>query len=300
MEKIFQFLIFVVCYLTVAVEAIDLCKLFGICPQKNNNNNKGRQFPKLPPPKYVDGSQEWIEGVEGQIYHFAENANQMNWYDAEAYCESKGGFLAEPLKRSEHDFLAKEAQRYGADNNWWIGSRLAQNCNCRPNSNTRTANFQNGEFPAHLNSNSLKNRGDKIVKASCPAGYLSNCRENRWTWAFTGLPMSYSVWSSSTGEPNGNGQETCIVMWWEHDFKWADWGCEVNSFKSTKFKPLCQRDADDYDYYYGDDDEYIDPFAKGNDNDKAPINKDDDYDDDDGTDLIDLIDIRNRFVFNKR
>ena len=278
--------------------AIDLCLIFKNCHLQNvKHGNQARTEPGLPALRVDD---EWIEpdgGDLNQIYHFGKNAGGMDWFDADRYCESKGGFLAEPASALEQNFLAGQAEKIPAAN-WWIGLRETENCNCEASG--RTSAFDRGSttFEASLDFNSLRDENGGYVKTTCPSGYIPKCRGNVWKWAFSGQKMSYSDWNVATSEPNGD-TEHCTTLWAKNNYRWGDWPCKSTSDSTHPFKPVCQKsksfheDHDDYNY----DDDHAktpevsttttkkpiiviedNPNAKHNDDDSYEYDYDYDYD----------------------
>ena len=246
--------ILVVLLLAASASAVDLCIFFNTC-NKNNNNGNDRSFETIPA---VNVDSDWIEPGNGhslnnnQLYHFPSGGQAMDWYDANSYCERKGGFLAEPKTRAEHNFLKSQAKSKGNNANWWLGLREAQDCRCRQG---------RGDFEASLDSRSLTNRGQakSYVKSICPPTHALRCTGNTWKWAFSGQRLSgFTTWNGATGEPNGE-TEHCVTMWVKGDMNWGDWVCTVKQDGNHAFKPICQKekfndDDEDYgDYNYYDD-----------------------------------------------
>ncbi|TRY68397.1 hypothetical protein TCAL_14261 [Tigriopus californicus] len=248
---------------------IDLCILFNTCRDKR----PGRNFFQQSNP--VDRSGEtgaliidtdWIESEaikNDQLYHFASNAGPMDWFQASRYCESKGGFLAEPITTEEHQFLRGQARQY-PNVIWWIGLREAQNCRCQPPS--RTSN----PFIAKLDQSSLLDPNGGYVKSRCVDGFNLICSGVSWKWASSGTNVGATQWNPSTNEPNSN-LEHCVTLWARENYNWADWSCKVSTEGGQTFKPVCQKDKldhldyaeddyeDDYDYDYSDDNKDKEP-----------------------------------------
>ena len=69
-------------------------------------------------------SGQWIESnnlKNNLLYLFANDNGAKNWYDAERFCESNGGYLAEPYTSQEANFLRNYAAQQ-PQANWWIGN----------------------------------------------------------------------------------------------------------------------------------------------------------------------------------
>lgn len=209
----YHLVLFVLATLVSNSKAIDLCIFFGTCG--NNNPNNARSDNNLPIPDVNNLDSEWIEPSDSglrsnnQIYYFANNANAMNWYDADQYCIDKGGFLAEPMTSQENDFLKGYAKKY-SDINWWTGLREAENCRCQA-TDARTV-----EFDANIDYDSLTRRtANGFVKTKCPSigNYAKNCDGKVWIWSFSAIrASSFTDWNSDTDEPNGDG-EHCTALW---------------------------------------------------------------------------------------
>ena len=43
-----------------------------------------------------------------QVYHFATNAVEMSWYEADQYCLDLDAHLAEPISADENNFLKNQ------------------------------------------------------------------------------------------------------------------------------------------------------------------------------------------------
>ena len=46
--------------------------------------------------------------VLNQVYHFATNAVEMSWYEADQYCLDLDAHLAEPISADENNFLKNQ------------------------------------------------------------------------------------------------------------------------------------------------------------------------------------------------
>ena len=51
------------------------------------------------------------------MYHFATNAVEMSWYEADQYCLDLDAHLAEPISADENNFLKNQG---GSQVNWRI------------------------------------------------------------------------------------------------------------------------------------------------------------------------------------
>ena len=124
--------------INLQVPAIDLCFLVGTCGRNNQGGSGGAPAPEV---TFVEGkiflrsttqtakaiftnSGQWIESnnlKNNLVYLFANDNGAKNWYDAERFCESNGGYLAEPYTSQEADFLRNYAAQQ-PQANWWIGN----------------------------------------------------------------------------------------------------------------------------------------------------------------------------------
>lgn len=263
-------------WLSQAAHGIDLCIFFNTCNQATNNDNA--RSDSGPPATVVDG--DWVEAVgsnNGQVYHFAHNSANVNWYDADEYCSRKGGFLAEPLSEVENNFIKGQAGKY-PNINWWIGLRETEDCKCRA-TDARAA-----EFEASLDYNTLGDRSaNGYVKTRCPSvgTYQKVCTGKLWRWGYSAVRLLYSDWNRDTGEPNGD-QEHCVSLWVKAGYKWGDWHCNTNTDAGHGFKPICQKDKNADDVSEGDEDYDHNDDHTGNDdydNDDDDYGDEDDYDD---------------------
>ena len=107
--------------INLQVPTIDLCFLVGTCG-RNNQGGGGQPAPDV---SFVEG--QWVESNtlnNNLLYLFANDNGAKNWYDAERFCESNGGYLAEPYTTQEADFLRNYAAQQPKAN-WWIGKDIS-------------------------------------------------------------------------------------------------------------------------------------------------------------------------------
>ena len=97
MQVWFLFLLFI-----THCHAIFWC-LFVDCDDKGRSNDG-----------FIEVDQDWIqpENSEEILYHFPNEVNAMNWYEANDYCLDKGGYLAEPHNSEESGFLKNYASKF--------------------------------------------------------------------------------------------------------------------------------------------------------------------------------------------
>ena len=214
-------------------DAIFLC-LFIDC----NQNGSGRSNDG-----YIEIDQDWIQPENSDIlYHFADQENAMNWYEANDYCLDKGGYLAEPQTNEENEFLKNHVKTNFDNTNWWIGAREGENCKCSSNDGR-----SNG-FDATIDYKTLTGQkgSNGFVQTKCPRRYQKNCFGNIWLWSLSGTKLEFQDWNGQSGEPNGE-TEHCSALWLKGDFKWSDWLCQTTTDNDHLFKPICQKDLNDYD-----------------------------------------------------
>jgi hypothetical protein len=192
--------------------AIDLCIILGNCGQTQNNNNPFVVRSDDSGPNAVQVDSDWIEAegsTSNQVFHFAKNAGAMSWYEADAYCFDKGGFLAEPVSSAENDFLKGQARQH-PNTNWWTGLRGSEDCKC--SSNDARAAIQ---FEANIDYDTVTDSsGNGYIKTKCPSTgtWEKTCSHKVWRWSYSGVRMTFSDWNTASGEPNG-GNEHCVPLW---------------------------------------------------------------------------------------
>ena len=115
------------------------------------NENKERPLQKQKP---------WIFSTvdDRKVYHFPKDVKSMNWYEADNYCGEQGAFLAEPLSRSESDFLRDQANQL-PETNWWIGLRQFERCQCTSLEGQTIASFTNPDSLQFHTNNGLNGLG---------------------------------------------------------------------------------------------------------------------------------------------
>ena len=166
----------------------------------------------------------------------------MNWYEADNYCGEQGSFLAEPLSKSESDFLRDEANKL-PETNWWIGLRQFEKCQCTSfqTPTITISSFTNPDSLQFHTNNGLNGLG----KTFCPENYKKSCSGKEWRWGLSGEKLSYNYWHTHAGQPNNKETKHCATMWYKKfNQRWGNWKCNMKEkIKGISFKPICQKNV---------------------------------------------------------